>query len=35
MDYLAIELMWWLLAALALGFVVGWVSCSRTERDPS
>jgi hypothetical protein len=35
MDYLAIELMWWLLAALAFGFVVGWVSCSRTERDPS
>jgi hypothetical protein len=35
MDYLAIKLMWWLLAALAFGFVVGWVSCSRTGRDPS
>jgi len=37
MDYLAIKLIWWLLFALAFGFVVGWVSCTRseTESDPS
>ena len=35
MDYLAVKLMWWLLLALALGFVVGWLSCGRTKSDPS
>jgi hypothetical protein len=37
MDYLAVKLIWWLLFALAFGFVVGWASCSRseTESDPS
>jgi hypothetical protein len=35
MDYLAFKLMWWLLLALALGLVVGWVSCGRVERDRS
>ena len=29
MDYLAYKLIWWLLGALALGFVVGWLSCGR------
>jgi hypothetical protein len=33
MDYLAYKLIWWLLGALALGFVVGWLSCGpRKER---
>jgi hypothetical protein len=35
MDYLAFKLIWWLLAALVFGFVVGWLSCSRSEGDPS
>ena len=35
MEYLAVKLIWWLLLALASGFVVGWVSCSRSESDPS
>jgi hypothetical protein len=35
MDYLALKLMWWLLLALALGFVVGWLSCSRSEGNRS
>jgi hypothetical protein len=36
LDYLAFSLKWWLLGALALGFVVGWLSCSRRpESDPS
>jgi hypothetical protein len=29
MDYLAYKLMWWLVAAFALGLLVGWVSCGR------
>jgi hypothetical protein len=35
LDYLAFQLRWWLLGALAFGFVVGWLSCSRPESDPS
>ena len=35
LDYLALQLKWWLLGALAFGFVVGWLSCRRTESDPS
>jgi hypothetical protein len=36
LDYLAFHLKWWLLGALAFGFVVGWLSCGRrTESDPS
>jgi hypothetical protein len=35
MDYLAFKLVWWLLGALVFGFVVGWLSCSRSESDPS
>lgn len=31
MDYLAYELMWWLLAAFAIGVVIGWMSCERVE----
>ena len=34
-DYLAFRLMWWLLGAAVLGFVVGWLSCSRTKSNPS
>jgi hypothetical protein len=34
MDYLAYKLMWWLLAALALGFAVGWLSCGRGKSEP-
>jgi hypothetical protein len=33
MDYLALQLMWWLLGAFALGLVVGWVSCGRVESE--
>jgi hypothetical protein len=32
MDYLALKLVWWLLAAFVLGFVVGWLSC-RPQQD--
>ena len=35
MDYLAFKLMWWLLLALAIGLVVGWLSCGRAEHDRS
>jgi hypothetical protein len=36
LDYLAFKMKWWLLGALVLGFVVGWLSCSRrTQSDPS
>jgi hypothetical protein len=31
MDYLAYNLAWWLLAAFAIGLVIGWLSCSRTS----
>jgi hypothetical protein len=33
MDYLALQLTWWLLGAFALGLVVGWVSCGRVESE--
>ena len=33
MDYLAFKLIWWLLLAFAIGLVVGWLSCSRVEKD--
>jgi hypothetical protein len=29
MDYLLIKLWYWVLAALAGGFLAGWISCSR------
>ena len=36
LDYLAFQLRWWLLGALVLGFVVGWLSCGRRiGSDPS
>ena len=35
MDYLAFKLIWWLLLALAMGLIVGWLSCGRAENDPS
>lgn len=35
MDYLAVELAWYIAAAFGLGLVVGWLSCSRApERRP-
>jgi hypothetical protein len=34
MDYLAFKLVWWLLAAFALGFAVGWLSCRPREAVP-
>jgi hypothetical protein len=34
MDYLAYKLIWWLLLALAFGFVVGWLSCGRRKSEP-
>jgi hypothetical protein len=33
MEYLIVKLFWWLLAAFAVGLVIGWMSCSRTETD--
>jgi uncharacterized membrane protein YciS (DUF1049 family) len=33
MDYLVYKLSWWLVAAFAIGLVIGWLSCSRTTRD--
>jgi len=33
MDYLAFKLVWWLVLAFAIGFVVGWLSCGRVESD--
>jgi hypothetical protein len=33
MDYLAGKLLWWLIFAFAIGLVIGWLSCSRTEAD--
>jgi hypothetical protein len=35
MDYLAYKLIWWLLAAFAVGLVIGWLSCSRRVGDRS
>lgn len=33
MDYLAYKLVWWLLAAFAIGLVIGWLSCSPSRGD--
>jgi hypothetical protein len=29
MEYLVVKLLWWLVAAFAVGLVVGWLSCGR------
>jgi hypothetical protein len=34
MDYLAYKLVWWLLGALVLGFVFGWLACGRRKSEP-
>jgi hypothetical protein len=31
MDYLFVELFWYLAAAFAVGLCVGWISCGRVE----
>lgn len=31
MDYLLIKLWYWVLFALAIGFVTGWLSCGRAD----
>jgi hypothetical protein len=31
MDYLAYQLLWWLLVAFAIGLVIGWLSCGRAQ----
>jgi len=31
MEYLAYKLAWWVAGAFAIGLVIGWLSCSRTE----
>jgi hypothetical protein len=28
MDYLALQLLWYLLAAFGFGLIIGWCSCS-------
>jgi hypothetical protein len=33
MDYLFFKLVWWLVAAFALGLVTGWLSCGRAKSD--
>jgi hypothetical protein len=33
MDYLIAKLFWWLVVAFAIGLIIGWLSCSRTETD--
>lgn len=33
MEYLVYKLAWWLVAAFAIGLVIGWVSCSRPKSD--
>jgi hypothetical protein len=33
MDYLAYQLMWWLMGAFAIGLIVGWFSCGRARAD--
>ena len=33
MDFLIYKLSWWLLGALAIGFVIGWLSCGRAPGD--
>jgi hypothetical protein len=33
MDYLAVQLTWWLLLAFAIGLVVGWLSCGPADSD--
>ncbi len=32
MDYLLIKLWYWVLLALAMGFVTGWFSCGSSNR---
>jgi hypothetical protein len=35
MDFLALKLAWWLVAAFAIGLVIGWLSCSQeTDGQP-
>ena len=31
MDYLVVKLFWYLCAAFAIGFAVGWISCGAVE----
>lgn len=31
MDYLLVQLLWYVLVAFVIGLVVGWVSCGRIE----
>ncbi len=31
MDYLLAQLIWYVVAAFALGVAVGWISCSRVK----
>jgi len=35
MEYLAYKLVGWMAFAFAIGLVIGWLSCSRTESDPT
>jgi hypothetical protein len=31
MEYLLVKLIWYVVAAFAIGLVVGWISCGRAE----
>ena len=32
MDYLAYQLVWWIVAAFVIGLVIGWFSCDRAVK---
>jgi hypothetical protein len=33
MGYLLMQLLWYVLAAFAVGLVVGWITCTRVESN--
>ncbi len=33
MGYLFVQMLWYVLAAFAVGLAVGWITCSRVESD--
>jgi len=33
MEYLAYKLVWWLLAAFAIGVLIGWLACGPADGE--
>ena len=33
MDYLLVKLWYWVLAALVIGFITGWLACSPSDEE--